>query len=121
MFDAATAEQVISCMAHGTLCAPLKKYTHRYPHDWRSKKPVMLLATNQWFANVAQVQSLALEALDDVQVIRSGRLHAKNFLDHPRTWENAVVIHVGESTGMVHQSTTVMGRANPDVLRRGNQ
>ena len=24
-------------------------YVHRYPHDWRTKKPVILRATKQWF------------------------------------------------------------------------
>jgi hypothetical protein len=27
-------------------------YLHRYPYDWRTKKPVILRATKQWFASV---------------------------------------------------------------------
>ena len=27
-------------------------YEHRYPYDWRTKKPVIFRATYQWFANV---------------------------------------------------------------------
>ena len=28
-------------------------YVHRYPHDWRTKGPVITRATKQWFANVS--------------------------------------------------------------------
>ncbi|KAI8971969.1 tRNA synthetases class I-domain-containing protein [Mycotypha africana] len=34
-------------------------YTHKYPYDWRTKQPVMLRATAQWFANVEHLQNLA--------------------------------------------------------------
>ena len=26
--------------------------THSYPHDWRTKKPVIFRATAQWFASI---------------------------------------------------------------------
>jgi isoleucyl-tRNA synthetase len=29
-----------------------EKYSHRYPYDWRTKKPIIIRATKQWFANV---------------------------------------------------------------------
>ncbi|CAG8704473.1 3495_t:CDS:2, partial [Ambispora gerdemannii] len=28
-----------------------QKHTHKYPYDWRTKKPIILRATSQWFAN----------------------------------------------------------------------
>jgi len=34
------------------------KITHSYPHDWRSKKPVILRATEQWFVSVDKPFSL---------------------------------------------------------------
>ena len=27
-------------------------FTHSYPHDWRTKKPVIYRATAQWFASI---------------------------------------------------------------------
>lgn len=47
------------------------EYTHNYPYDWRSKKPVIVRATEQWFANVGDIQNDALEALESVQFIPS--------------------------------------------------
>ena len=29
---------------------------HKYPYDWRSKTPVVIRATTQWFANVDQIK-----------------------------------------------------------------
>ena len=42
-------------------------FTHSYPHDWRSKTPVIFRATEQWFISVdraADGQSLRQRALD---------------------------------------------------------
>jgi len=41
-------------------------YEHRYPYDWRTKKPVLMRATDQWFASVASFRDTALEAIDAV-------------------------------------------------------
>ncbi|KAG2177337.1 hypothetical protein INT43_007994 [Umbelopsis isabellina] len=46
-------------------------YKHKYPYDWRTKKPVMLRATAQWFANVGDLQQDAVKALGDVRMIPS--------------------------------------------------
>ena len=28
------------------------EFVHSYPHDWRTKKPVIFRATPQWFASI---------------------------------------------------------------------
>lgn len=47
------------------------KFTHSYPHDWRSKKPVIFRATEQWFISVdeSDVRQNALNALKDVEFV----------------------------------------------------
>ncbi|CAO1621835.1 unnamed protein product [Parajaminaea phylloscopi] len=44
---------------------------HRYPYDWRSKTPVMTLATPQWFINVTSLKEKARKALEKVSFIGS--------------------------------------------------
>ncbi|MGC1216155.1 MAG: isoleucine--tRNA ligase [Phormidesmis sp.] len=44
-------------------------YSHKYPYDWRTKKPVIYRATEQWFASVKGFLSDALEAIDTVKWI----------------------------------------------------
>ncbi|MFD1392987.1 isoleucine--tRNA ligase [Lacticaseibacillus jixianensis] len=41
-------------------------FTHSYPHDWRTKKPVIFRATTQWFASVDAFRQQILDAIDKV-------------------------------------------------------
>lgn len=49
----------------------LDKITHSCPIDWRTKQPVIINASYQWFLNIAEVRDLALEQLEQVDVINS--------------------------------------------------
>ena len=40
-------------------------YTHRYPYDWRSKKPIIIRATKQWFASLKSLKDKAKAAIVD--------------------------------------------------------
>ncbi|NRG45305.1 isoleucine--tRNA ligase [Bacillus sp. CRN 9] len=41
--------------------------THSYPHDWRTKKPVIFRATAQWFASIKDFRSDLLQAIKDTE------------------------------------------------------
>lgn len=41
----------------------LSFFTHSYPHDWRTKKPVIYRATPQWFASVDAFRDELLDAV----------------------------------------------------------
>ncbi|EHC9960899.1 isoleucine--tRNA ligase [Staphylococcus pseudintermedius] len=41
--------------------------THSYPHDWRTKKPVIFRATPQWFALISKVRQDILDAIEDTK------------------------------------------------------
>ncbi len=41
--------------------------THSYPHDWRTKKPVIYRATAQWFASIESFRSELLEAINQTK------------------------------------------------------
>ena len=42
----------------------LKFITHSYPHDWRTKKPIIFRATPQWFCSIDKIKEDILKALD---------------------------------------------------------
>ncbi|NES07821.1 MAG: isoleucine--tRNA ligase, partial [Okeania sp. SIO2F4] len=44
-------------------------YEHKYPYDWRTKKPTIFRATEQWFASVEGFRDEAVKAIADVQWI----------------------------------------------------
>lgn len=63
------------------------EYRHKYPYDWRSKLPVIIRATEQWFANVGRIQASALESLDDVQFLpKSGQDRLRSFVRNRHEW-----------------------------------
>ncbi len=44
-------------------------YEHKYPYDWRTKKPTIFRATEQWFASVEGFRDAALAAIAQVRWI----------------------------------------------------
>ncbi|MER3491232.1 MAG: isoleucine--tRNA ligase [Mastigocladus sp. ERB_26_2] len=44
-------------------------YVHKYPYDWRTKKPTIFRATEQWFASVEGFREEALKAIASVRWI----------------------------------------------------
>ncbi|GAB4143084.1 MAG: hypothetical protein Fur0046_19980 [Cyanobacteria bacterium J069] len=58
-------------------------YGHRYPYDWRTKKPTIFRATEQWFASVEGFREAALEAIKSVEWI-------------PAQGENRITAMVGD-------------------------
>ena len=42
-------------------------YVHKYPYDWRTKKPTIFRATEQWFASVEGLREEALKAIASVK------------------------------------------------------
>lgn len=41
--------------------------THSYPHDWRTKKPVIFRATPQWFASIDPIREQLLKEIQNVK------------------------------------------------------
>jgi isoleucyl-tRNA synthetase len=58
---------VISALEGTGLLLRQERYEHRYPYDWRTKKPTIFRATEQWFASVAGFRNAALEAIAAVE------------------------------------------------------
>eukprot|EP00753_Platysulcus_tardus_P019813 PLAT7558.1.p1 GENE.PLAT7558.1~~PLAT7558.1.p1 ORF type:complete len:973 (-),score=502.57 PLAT7558.1:103-3021(-) len=54
--------------ASGRLLAR-EAYQHRYPYDWRTKKPTIVRATRQWFADLSTLNGRAVDALQDVRFV----------------------------------------------------
>lgn len=72
--------------ARGQLLAH-HRYEHKYPYDWRSKLPIIIRATEQWFADVADIQTSALKALEEVRFVpESGKHRLENFVKNRSEW-----------------------------------
>ncbi|KAG5984116.1 hypothetical protein E4U55_005991 [Claviceps digitariae] len=60
---------------------------HKYPYDWRTKQPVVVRATAQWFADVGRIKQASLEALRSVRFVpESGRSRLESFIRGRSEW-----------------------------------
>jgi isoleucyl-tRNA synthetase len=60
---------------------------HKYPYDWRTKEPVVIRATAQWFADVGSIKDNALTALEQVRFVpESGRVRLESFVKGRSEW-----------------------------------
>ena len=66
MFYSVCNEEVIKDMDACGCLLKVIKITHSYPHDWRTKKPVIFRATPQWFASIDPIKEEILDAIKGV-------------------------------------------------------
>jgi isoleucyl-tRNA synthetase len=59
-------ELVIQALKDAGALIKEEPYAHKYPYDWRTKKPTIFRATEQWFASVKGFREAALQAISEV-------------------------------------------------------
>ncbi|KAI1177375.1 tRNA synthetases class I-domain-containing protein [Nemania sp. FL0916] len=65
----------------------VERHKHKYPYDWRTKKPVIIRATEQWFADVGSIKDEALQALESVRFIPdTGKNRLESFVKGRSEW-----------------------------------
>ncbi|PHH83227.1 hypothetical protein CDD82_2999 [Ophiocordyceps australis] len=62
-------------------------HQHRYPYDWRTKTPVIVRATAQWFADVSSIKEASIKALEKVRFIpEAGKSRLESFIKSRSEW-----------------------------------
>ncbi|WP_414051252.1 isoleucine--tRNA ligase [Macrococcus animalis] len=65
----------------------LEFFTHSYPHDWRTKKPVIFRATPQWFASINKVRQDILNAIEETEFkVEWGKTRIYNMIRDRGDW-----------------------------------
>lgn len=59
-------DAVIEALQSANSLLKKEPYVHKYPYDWRTKKPTIFRATEQWFASVEGFREAALMAISAV-------------------------------------------------------
>jgi len=70
----------------GALLA-LKFIKHSYPHDWRTNKPIIFRATEQWFASIESMKGDLLQAVKNTEWLpKWGELRMTNMIKDREEW-----------------------------------
>lgn len=60
---------------------------HSYPHDWRTKKPIIFRATAQWFASIDHFKEEILSAIKNVNWVPNwGEVRISNMIKDRTDW-----------------------------------
>ncbi|XP_068607883.1 isoleucine--tRNA ligase, mitochondrial [Brachionichthys hirsutus] len=80
-------DKVISMLEGQGALLREEPFVHSYPYDWRTKQPVLIRPSRQWFVNTASLRDRAKGALQKVRVLpESSRSSLLDMLDRRTYW-----------------------------------
>ncbi|KAI0336726.1 isoleucyl-tRNA synthetase [Cubamyces sp. BRFM 1775] len=79
--------EIVALLTENGALRKVQRFKHRYPYDWKTDKPVIVLATSQWFANLDNIKEDAVAALQDVSFVPAiSRNRLESFIRSRSEW-----------------------------------
>ncbi len=87
MFYEKANEAIVNELEEKNALIKKESFVHSYPHDWRTKKPVIFRATPQWFASISKLKDQLLEQADKVEWLPVwGKVRIMNMITNRDDW-----------------------------------
>lgn len=121
--------EVIEALSAAEVLLKQEDYLHRYPYDWRTKKPTIFRATEQWFASVDGFRDDALKAIATVQWIPAqgeNRITAMVnersdwCISRQRSWGVPIPAFYDEETGEPLLNEETIGHVQAIIAEKGS-
>jgi isoleucyl-tRNA synthetase len=123
-------EHVADTLAEAGSLLGRGKLTHRYPHSWRSKAPLIFRNTTQWFISMAAtgLRDKALAAIEETRFVpSSGQKRLRGMIEtrpdwcvsRQRAWGVPITVFVHKKTGEPLRDQAVLDRVADAVEVEG--
>lgn len=122
-------EAIIAALREAGSLIKQEPYLHKYPYDWRTKKPTIFRATEQWFASVEGFREAALEAIASVKWIPpqgQNRITAMVAdrsdwcISRQRSWGVPIPVFYEEETNSVLLNEETINHVQGIIAERGS-
>jgi len=120
---------IITALRDAGVLLAEQRYEHRYPYDWRTKKPTIFRATEQWFASVEGFREQALEAIAAVEWLpASGRNRIEAMvrergdwcISRQRTWGVPIPVFFHRESGEVLLNADTLAHIRELIASHGS-